>query len=79
MANHIEKHLGNTDMEDSRTKKKCLCFDVCALCLSSTMESCRLYMWPNMWNLDDMQWPVVLKFAIFGPSDSPHPMTIFQS
>ena len=31
------------------------------------------------WNLDDIQRPVVLKFAIFGPSDSPHPMTIFQS
>ena len=31
------------------------------------------------WNLDDIQRPVVLKFAIFGPSDSPHPTTIFQS
>ena len=39
MANHVEKHLGNSDTEDSRTNKKCLCFDVCALCLSSTMES----------------------------------------
>ena len=47
MANHVEKHLGNSDTEDSRTKKKCLCFKVCALCLSSTMESARLYMWQN--------------------------------
>ena len=31
------------------------------------------------WNIDDIEEPVVLKFAIFGPSDSPHPMTIFQS
>ena len=37
MANHVEKHLGNSDTEDSRTKKKGLCFEVCALCLSSTM------------------------------------------
>ena len=29
-------------------KKKCLCFDVCALCLSSTMESSRLYMWRHL-------------------------------
>ena len=42
------KHLGNSDMEDSRTKKKCLCFEVCALCLSSTIESSRLYMWQNL-------------------------------
>ena len=48
MANHVEKHLGNSDTEDSRTNKKCLCFDVCALCLSSTMESFRLYMWQNL-------------------------------
>ena len=48
MANHVEKHLGNSDTEDSRTNKKCLCFDVCALCLSSTMESSRLYMWRNL-------------------------------
>ena len=48
MANHVEKHLGNSDTEDSRTKKKCLCFEVCALCLSSTMESSRLYMWQNL-------------------------------
>ena len=47
MANHVEKHLGNSDTKDSRTKKKCLCFEVCALCLSSTMESARLYMWQN--------------------------------
>ena len=38
MANHVEKHLGNSDTEDSRTKKKCLCFEVCALCLSSTIK-----------------------------------------
>ena len=48
MANYVEKHLGNSGMEDSRTKKKCLCFEVCALCLSSTMESSRLYMWRNL-------------------------------
>ena len=76
MANHVEKHLGYSDTEDSRTKKKCLCFDVCALCLSSTMESSRLYMWQN---LDDIQRPVVLKFASSTPSDWPHPTTIFQS
>ena len=48
MAVHVEFFLGNYDMEDSRTKKKCLCFEVCALCLSSTMESSRLYMWQNL-------------------------------
>ena len=47
-TNHVEKHLGNSDTEDSRTKKKCLCFEVCALCLSSTIESSRLYMWQNL-------------------------------
>ena len=47
-TNHVEKHLGNSDTEDSRTKKKFLCFEVCALCLSSTMESSRLYMWRNL-------------------------------
>ena len=47
MAIHAEFFLGNYDMEDSRTKEKCLCFEVCALCLSSTMESARLYMWQN--------------------------------
>ena len=61
MANHVEKHLGNYDTEDSRTNKKCLCFEVCALCLSSTMESSRLYMWQNL--VDDIQRPVVLGFA----------------
>ena len=25
-----------------------MCFEVCALCLSSTMESARLYMWQNL-------------------------------
>ena len=63
MANHVEKHLGNYDTEDSRTNKKCLCFDVCALCLSSTMESSKLYMWQIWWNVDDIQRPVVLGFA----------------
>ena len=47
-TNHVEEHLGNYDTEDSRTEKKCLCFEVCALCLSSTMESSRLYMWQNL-------------------------------
>ena len=63
MANHVEKHLGNSDTEDSRTKEKCLCFEVCALCLSSTMESSKLYMWQIWWNVDDIQRPVVLGFA----------------
>ena len=48
MANHVEKYLGNSDTEDSRTIKKCLCFEVCALCLSSTIEYSRLYMWQNL-------------------------------
>ena len=48
MANHVEIHLGNYDMEDSRTKKECLCFEVSALCLSSTIESSRLYMRQNL-------------------------------
>ena len=52
-TNHVEKHLGNSDTEDSRTNEKCLCFDVCAFCLSSTMESSRLYMW---WNLVESRW-----------------------
>ena len=43
MAIHLKKI--NYDTEDSRTKEKCLCFEVCALCLSSTMESSKLYMW----------------------------------
>ena len=47
MANHVEKHLGNSDTEDSRTKENHFCFEICALCLSSTMESARLYMWQN--------------------------------
>ena len=38
----------NYDTKDSRTKEKCLCFEVCALCLSSTMKSSRLYMWQNL-------------------------------
>jgi hypothetical protein len=49
MAIHLEKiKLGNYDTEDSRTNEKCLCFEVCALCLSSTMQSSRLYMWQNV-------------------------------
>ena len=70
MANHVEKHLGNSDTEDSRTNKKCLCFD------GSLVDYTCGEIW---WNLDDIQRPVVLKFSIFGPSDSPHPTTIFQS
>ena len=61
MAIHLEKSLGNYDTEDSRTKEKCLCFEVCALCLSSALESSRLYMWQNL--VDDIQRPVVLGFA----------------
>ena len=37
-----------------------MCFEVCALCLSSTMECSKLYMWQIWWNVDDIQWPVVL-------------------
>ena len=59
----------NYDTEDSRTKEKCLCFEVCALCLSSTMESSKLYMWQIWWNVDDIQRPVVLEFAISALSD----------
>ena len=46
--NSCRKEIINYDTEDSRTKEKCLCFEVCALCLSSTMESSRLYMWQNL-------------------------------
>ena len=67
MAIHLEKN--NYDIEDSRTKEKCLCFVVCALCLSSTMESSKLYMWQIWWNVDDIQRPVVLGFAISALSD----------
>ena len=31
------------------------------------------------WNVDDIQWPVVLGFAMFVPSDWLHPTTNFQS
>ena len=48
MAIHVEIFLGNYGAEDSRTKEKCLCFEACALCLSSTMESSRLHMWQNL-------------------------------
>ena len=58
-----KKSLGNYDTEDSTTKEKCLCFEVCALCLSSTMESSKLYMWQIWWNVDDIQRLVVLGFA----------------
>ena len=47
MAIQLEKSLGSYDTEDSRTKEKHSCFEICALCLSSTMESARLYMWKN--------------------------------
>ena len=62
MAIHLEKTI-NYDTEDSRTKEKWLCFEVCALCLSSTMESSKLYMWQIWWNVDDIQRPVVLGFS----------------
>ena len=77
MAIHLEKTI-NYDTEDSKTKEKCLCFEVCALCLSSTMESSKLYMWQIWWNVDDIQRPVVLGFAISALSDQLHPATIFQ-
>ena len=48
MAIQLEKSLGSYDTEDSRTKENHFCFEVCALCLSSTMESARLYMWQNL-------------------------------
>ena len=47
MAIQLEKSLGSYDTEDSRTKENHCCFGICALCLSSTMESARLYMWQN--------------------------------
>ena len=43
----VKKSLGSYDLEDSRTKEKHLCFEVCGLCLSSTMECARLYLWQN--------------------------------
>ena len=46
-GNSSRKKLGNYDTEDSRTKKF-LCFEVCAICLSSTKESSKLYMWQNL-------------------------------
>ena len=36
-------------------------------------------MWQIWWNVDDIQRPVVLGFAIFVPSDWLHPTTNFQS
>ena len=62
MAIHL-KIIIYYDTEDSRTKEKCLCFEVCALCLSSNMKSSKLYMWQIWWNVDDIQRPVVLGFA----------------
>ena len=47
MAIQLEKKFGSYDTKDSRTKEKHLCFEVCALCLSSTMEYARLYVWKN--------------------------------
>ena len=60
MAIHLEKII-NYDTKDSRTKEKCLCFEIFALCFSSTMEysTCA-----RIWlNVDDIQRPVVLGFA----------------
>ena len=48
MTIQVEKNWGNYDTEDYRTKEKCLYFEVCALCLNSTMESSRLYMRQNL-------------------------------
>ena len=48
MAIQLEKSLGSYDTEDSRTKENRCCFEVCALCLRSTMESAILYMWQNL-------------------------------
>ena len=64
MAIQLEKSLGSYDTEYSRTKENHCGFEVCALCLSSTMESSKLYMWQIWWNVDDIQRPVVLGFAI---------------
>ena len=47
MAIHLKK-LGDYEKEDSRKNEKCLCFEVCALWLSWTIESSRLYIWKNM-------------------------------
>ena len=48
MAIQLEKSLGSYDTEDSRTKENHFLFEVCALCLSSTIEPARLYMWQNL-------------------------------
>ena len=48
MAIQLEKSFGSYDTEDSRTKENHCCSEVFALCLSSTMESARLYMWQNL-------------------------------
>ena len=53
MAIQLEKSLGSYDMEDSRTKENHCCFEICALCLSSTMVSARVYMWKIRWGLED--------------------------
>ena len=37
-GNSTKKSLGSYDTEDSRTKENHCCFEVCALCLSSTMH-----------------------------------------
>ena len=51
---------------------------VCALCfyMWSLLDSTCGKIW---WNVDDIQRPVVLGFAIFVPSDWLHPTTNFQS
>ena len=65
MAIHLEKII-KYDTEDSTTKEKYLYFEVCALCLSSTMESSKLYMWQIWWNVDDIQRPVEPISALSG-------------
>ena len=51
---------------------------VCALCfyMWSLLDSTCGKIW---WNVDDIQQPLVLRFAIFVPSDWLHPTTNFQS
>ena len=53
-GNSTRKNLGSYDTEDSRTKENHCCFEICALCLSSTMEFARLYMWQNP--VGDRRW-----------------------
>ena len=53
MAIQLEKSLGSYDTEDPRTKENHCCFEISALCLSSTMEPARLYMCKIRWGLED--------------------------